>query len=85
MGSASSDSEVRNAVAYVELLDLLGRAPLDNPPGDLGAGGEPELDEDVLDVTLGGSLGDDQTGSDFLVAHALCDELGDLTLPRRER
>src|SRR2546423_5172133 len=50
------------------------------PGGDLGAAGEAELDEDVLDVALHGSLGEHQAGGDLLVGQALGDQPGDLAL-----
>ena len=42
-----------------------------DPRCDLAAGGEPQFDQDVRDVGLGCSLGDDQRFSDGLIAQAL--------------
>ena len=52
--------------------------PVGGPGSDLSAGIEAELREDVLDMTLGGTLGDDQFGGDLLVAKTLGDEIGNL-------
>ena len=43
---------------------------------------EVQLGENVLDVRLGRALGNNETGRDVLVAHAVRDQLGHLQLPR---
>src|SRR4051812_20017535 len=56
-----------------------------DPGGDLGAAGEPELGQDVVDVAFGGALGDDKAVRNVLVAPTLGNEEGDLTLPAGQR
>src|SRR5688500_5574374 len=56
-----------------------------DPGGDLGAGAEAELVQDVLDVAHGGVLGDDELGGDLAVGQAAGHESGDLGLARAER
>src|SRR5688572_13200711 len=59
---------------------LVGEAAGGDPGGDLGAGGEAELGEDVLDVVLGCAFGDVGFGGDLAVGEASGDEPGDLVL-----
>ena len=55
------------------------------PRADLAARGEPQLGEDVLDVVLGGALGDEQPLGDLPVGEALGHQCGDLRLARAQR
>src|SRR5690625_572139 len=59
----------------------VGGALTGHPPRDLRTGGEVELGEDVLHVSLDRALRDHQVLGDLLVRLALCDELGDLPFP----
>src|SRR5205807_7680144 len=55
--------------------------PLSNGPGgDLRPGGEAQLVQDVLDVSLGGSLRDHELCGDLAVRQAVHDEGRDLPL-----
>src|SRR5438128_11313328 len=54
------------------------------PARDLRTRAEAELVADVLDVPLGGALGQEQPTSDLLVRQPLGDERGDLELAGRE-
>src|SRR5690348_15978056 len=56
-----------------------------DPGGELGSRGEPELAEDVLDVRIDRSLGQDQLFGDLPVPEALGHQLGDLPLPPGQR
>src|SRR5579863_1777237 len=53
------------------VLRLIGTQSVARPGGDVGAVDEAELAEDVLDVALGGALGDVHEGGDLLVGQAL--------------
>jgi hypothetical protein len=52
----------------------------DNPRGDLRAGVEPELAEDVGDVAVEGAFGDDEIRRDVLVSEASGDAPRDFEL-----
>jgi hypothetical protein len=60
---------------------FLGSTFIGGPSGDLCARGESEFREDVLDVTLCGSLRYDKGRGDFLVAHSSSDQVSDLPFP----
>jgi hypothetical protein len=63
----------------------IGAALFGDPGCDLSAGGEPQFGQDVGDVGLGCSLGDDERLSDGLVAQALGEQSSDLLLTRGQR
>ncbi|SPZ35021.1 Uncharacterised protein [Rhodococcus wratislaviensis] len=54
------------------------RAAVYKPGGDLRAGGETELGQHILDVSLRCAWRDHQAGGDCFVGQALGDQLGDL-------
>src|ERR1044071_8511766 len=62
-----------------------GDALLDRPGRDLGAGAEAELVEDVLDVGVGGALGDHELVGDLAVGQPPRDQGGDLDLAVGQR
>jgi hypothetical protein len=57
---------------------------LDNPRGDLRAGVEPELAEDVGDVAIDSAFGDDEIRRDVLVSEASGDAPRDFELALRQ-
>src|SRR6266568_7166618 len=71
--------------ARYSVLRLARHARGDGPGGDLGAGAEPELGEDVLDVVLGGPLGEEQGPGDLPVGQAPGDQHRHLPLPPRQQ
>src|SRR6266581_3681194 len=73
---------------YSERYSVLrgGRQALgDGPRGDLRASAEPELGQDVLDVVLGGPLGQEQDPGDLPVGQAPGDQHRHLPLPPRQQ
>src|SRR3984893_3330332 len=67
------------------VLRLTGTQSVARPGGDVGAVGQAELAEDVLDVALGGALGDVHEGGDLLVGQALRDVCGDFAFAAGQR
>src|SRR4051812_3672365 len=61
------------------------RCPVGDPGGDLGAAGEAELDQDVLDVTFDGPRRNYQPDGDLLVGQTPGDQVGDLVLAAGQR
>lgn len=72
-GSAPSTTGDMPSVVHLPLL-------VADPGSDLGAGGEAELGEDVLDVGLGGAGRDHEGLGNLLVTEALVDQFRDLAL-----
>lgn len=58
---------------------------LTNPHGHLGAAGETELGQDVLNVSLRGTPRDHQPVGNLFVAEPFTDQPGDLTLSTRQQ
>src|SRR5215471_10277821 len=56
-----------------------------HPGGDLGAGVDAELVQDVPDVAVHGALGDEQPRPDLLVGQAFSDQPRDIGLPLGEQ
>src|ERR1700683_5743349 len=82
---AGSHQPISSATADMSLRLRIGAALFGDPGGDLAAGGESQFGQDVRDVGLGCSLGDDQRSSDGLVAQALREQSRDFLLTRGQR